>query len=105
MILFAVGALAFVIGAVMFTIGAWLNALSNALRGKFVSAGVWVCVGIFMINAMSAVVSGSEWHDMMPGYVGVMIVAVGGTIAKYVRNAGLQHPVLNAPRGPSRGRW
>ncbi len=83
MILFAVGALAFVIGAVMFTIGAWLNALSNALRGKFVLAGVWMCIGIFVADALNAVINGGEWHDMMPVYVGVMVVAVVGTIAKY----------------------
>jgi hypothetical protein len=82
-ILFAIGALVFVIGAVMFTIGAWLNALSNALLGKFVAAGCWTCVGIFMINAMSAAVSAGEWHGMMPEYVGIVIVAVVATIAKY----------------------
>ena len=88
MILFAVGLMVFVIGAVMFTIGAWLNALSNALLGKFVSAGCWTCVGAFMINAMSAAVSAGEWHDMMPEYVGAMVVAVGGTIAKYALRIG-----------------
>ena len=85
MILFAIGVLAFVIGAVMFTIGSWLNALSNALLGKFVSAGGWMCVGIFMINALIAAVSGGEWRGMMPEYVGVMVVAVVATIAKYWR--------------------
>ena len=82
-ILFAVGVLAFAIGAVMFTIGAWLLALSKALLGKFMSAGMWVCVGVFMINAMSALVSAGEWHGMMPVYVGVMIVAVLATVANY----------------------
>ena len=50
---------------------------------KFVSAGVWACVGIFMVNVLNAVVNGAEWHDMMPLYVGVMVVAVAATIAKY----------------------
>jgi hypothetical protein len=36
-----------------------------------------------MINAMSAAVSAGEWHDMMPEYVGVMVVAAVATIAKY----------------------
>lgn len=67
MILFAIGVLAFAVGAVMFTIGVWLNALSNALLGKFVSAGVWMCVGIFMINAER----GTEWRRMARRDAGV----------------------------------
>ena len=55
----------------------------GCIGGAIVSAGVWCCVGVFMVNALNAAVNGAEWHDMMPLYVAVMVVALGATIAKY----------------------
>jgi hypothetical protein len=78
-----IAVLAFGFTVCMFAIHAWAKALVYACDMKFVSAGWWMCVGIFVVNALNAVINDAEWHDMMPVYVGVMVVAVVATIAKY----------------------
>ena len=52
----------------------------GCIGGAILSAGVWSCVGVFMVNVLNAVVNGAEWHDMTPLYVGVMVVAVAGRL-------------------------
>jgi hypothetical protein len=82
-VLLPIAVLAFGVAVFSFLIHAWAKALVYACDMKFVSAGMWVCIGVFMINALNAALNGAEWHDMMPLYIAVMVVAVGGTIAKY----------------------
>jgi hypothetical protein len=79
-----ISALFAVFAVCMFVINAWARAVVAALEGRLIAAGVWACVGIFMVNVLNAVVNGAEWHDMMPLYVSIAILALGGTIAKHV---------------------
>lgn len=61
----------------LFTLGAWLKALSYALGAEFIAAGAWLCVGIFMVNALNVLFNDDQWADFTPMYIFVMIFAVG----------------------------
>jgi hypothetical protein len=52
-VLLPIGVLALVLTVGLFTLSAWLNALLYACETKFMAAGVWLCVGIFMVNALA----------------------------------------------------
>ena len=78
-----IAVLAFGVAVFSFLIHAWAKALVYACDMKFVSAGWWMCVGIFTVNALNAVVNGERWADFVPLYIAVMTVAVVATIAKY----------------------
>lgn len=71
-LLLPVAVLAFALAVFMFTIHAWARALVDLLEARFIRAGVWTCVGIFMVAG----------HDMKPVYVAVMVVAVMATVIK-----------------------
>ncbi len=73
-----------VFGVGLFTLGAWLKALIYACETKFTAAGVWLCVGIFMVDAINAVGNGEAWRDFTPLYVAVMLGSAGAAVLKLV---------------------
>jgi hypothetical protein len=81
-----------VFGVGLFTLGAWLKALSYACEAKFMAVGAWLCVGIFMVNALNAAINGEEWHDFTPLYVAVMIGSVGAAVLKFALMLRRQEP-------------
>ncbi len=76
-LLLPLGVLAAIFAVGMFTLGAWLKALIYACEAKFMPAGWWLCVGLFMVNAI-------KWHDFMPLYSAVLIASVVVTVLKHV---------------------
>ena len=74
--------LAFAIG--LLTLHAWLKALLCACEAKFIAAGVWLCVGIFMVDVLNVAFNGEAWVDFGPLYVAIMIGSVGATVLKLV---------------------
>jgi len=84
-LLFPIGVLALVFTIYMFTLGAWLKALTYACETKFLAAGVWLCIGIFMVDVINVVGNGEEWRDFGPLYIFVMSFAVCGTVLMFWR--------------------
>jgi hypothetical protein len=88
-----------VFGVGLFTIGAWLKAWICACEAKFMAAGVWLCVGIFMVDAVA---NGEAWRDFGPLYVAIMIASVGAAVLKLALL--LRRPASSAIR-PLRARF
>jgi hypothetical protein len=76
-LLLPIGVALLMLAVAMFTLHAWARALVDALDTKFISAGVWMCVGVFMLNALSG-----GWCDLTGLYVAIMVGSVGAAIVK-----------------------
>ncbi len=83
-LLLPIAVLVFVVAIGMFTLSAWLKALLCACEAKFMAAGVWLYVGIFMVDALNVIFNGEEWQDFGPLYVAIMIGSIGATVLKLV---------------------
>lgn len=82
-LLFPLGVLAAVFAVGMFTLGAWLKALIYAFEARFVAAGVWLCVGIFMVDVINVVGNDAAWHDFTSLYIVIMIGSVAATALRH----------------------
>jgi len=91
-LLLPIGVLALMFAIGLFTLGAWLKALIYACETKFMAAGAWLCVGIFMVDAINAVVNGEAWQDFGPLYIAIMIGSVGAAVLKFVLMLRRQEP-------------
>jgi hypothetical protein len=63
------------VGPVVLLIVAFLKVLGSLLRGEFLWAGYWFCIGVFMTNVSSHMLNDTEWADFTPIYIFVAIVA------------------------------
>jgi hypothetical protein len=52
-------------GIIVFTIEAWLKALMYVCEAKFIAAGAWLCVGIFMVDVLDTVFNAATWTDLV----------------------------------------
>ena len=83
-ILFPIGLLALAFSAFTFMLLAGFQALVKTCQGKFISAGIWLCVGIFMVYVLNVWFNEAEWADFKPLYIFVIVLAVSATILKYI---------------------
>src|SRR6516165_1926145 len=76
----------FYLGAFYLTVAAWLNAVGHLLRGNFIRASIWACIGFGMLcwwQGENTIPDPWDFHAWLTNSAWVVGIGALGTFARF----------------------